>query len=61
MLLNCPHCKSPVPGSEINIPDNIAKCTGEYIPGQRDPRLMLQVAKQLEKMPAFLQRLMKDK
>lgn len=34
---------------------------GEYIPGQRDPRLMLEVAKQLEKMPAFLQRIVKDK
>mgnify|MGYP001006948315 CR=1 FL=1 len=27
MLLNCPHCKAPVPAAEINIPDNIAKCT----------------------------------
>lgn len=34
---------------------------GEYIPGQRDHRLMLQVAQHLEKMPVFLQRLVKDK
>lgn len=27
MLLNCPHCQAPIPGAEINIPKNIAKCT----------------------------------
>lgn len=26
MLLNCPHCKLPVPGAEINIQENIAHC-----------------------------------